>query len=130
MSIITSVVKSALVLEQRVQAVISKYSHNTAGRMYNKAGTVEALANVEAHDTSVSLERLRAKRAASMIARHKLELTNLHENIDAQIDLNDGRRLQELAHATQLRFTAGEWERRALDAKGVAEKARQAGDRL
>ena len=130
MSIITSVVKSALVLEQRVQAVISKYSHTTAGRVYDKAGKVETTAESEAKANALALERLRAKRAASMIARHKLELTNLHENIDAQIDLNDGRRLQELAHATQLRFTAGEWERRALDAKGVAEKARQAGDRL
>lgn len=130
MSIITSAVKGALVLEQRVQAVISKYSNNSAGRVYNKARKAEAAAESEAKANEHSLERLRAKRAASMIARHKQELTNLHQNIDAQIDLNEGRRLQELAHVNQLLIDAGKWACRALSAKTVAEKARQAGDQL
>lgn len=130
MSIIATVVKAALALEQKVQGVIGKGAHELASRSFNHASRVEHLAVLQAVDDALAAERLRAKRAADLHAAFKAQLIKLHNSVDQELDLIDGRKQQELARAAQCRDNAGSWQGTAIQAQVAAENARKAAEQL
>lgn len=130
MSIIATVVKAALAVDQKVQGGVSKVAHLFATRNFDEAGKVESLAIVKAGDTAIKLERVRAQRAADLIAAHKKAMIRLHEGIDAELDLVDGRKAQEMGRARQYRNNAAVWQGASIKAQLSAEAARRAAAQL
>lgn len=130
MSIIATVVKGALALDQKVQGLIGKGAHALASRSFTASETVEALAIVQTEDAILKLERTRAQRAAALHEQFKRSLIQLHEGVDAQIELVEGRKYQWLAKAKQHKQNAVAWQGTSINAQVAAENARKAAQQL
>lgn len=130
MSIIAKVVKAALAVDQKVQCVVRNGAQFLATRSFEEAGKVEAQALALAEESSINLERVRAKRASELIAKHKAAMIRLHEGIDAEQDLVDGRKVQELGRAAQHWNNAALWQDTSIKAQLAAEAARRAAEQL
>lgn len=130
MSIISTVVKAALSLEQSVQGAISKGAHLMESRNFNAGETAEQLALVRTEDTILNLERLRAKRATDLIQAHKRAMNRLHDEIDSEIELAQGYKLVLLGKARQHKQNAVLWQASSINAQVTAENARKAAAQL
>lgn len=130
MSIIATVVKGALALEQQVQACVRTGAHQLATQYFGRAVETENHAIAEAEDKQLKLERLRASKADLLIRQHKQAMIRLHEGIDNELELVDGRKSQLLSKAKQERSTAASWQSTAIRADVAAEAARKAAEQL
>jgi hypothetical protein len=130
MSIIATVVKAALVLDQKVQAGVHKFAHAVASDYFQRAVDTENNAVLDAENKQLQLERLRASKAALLIKQHKAAMTRLHEGIDNELELVDGRKSQMLSKAKQERSSAVAWQSTAIRSDVAAEAARKAAEQL
>lgn len=130
MSIIATVVKGALALDQQVQAGIHKLAHAVASAYFKRSQATEEHAIENAEKQSLALERRRAEAAAAMLAAHKKALIRLHEGFDNELDLVDGRKILMLGQAAQQRAAAVDWQSTAICADLAAENARKAAAQL
>lgn len=130
MSVIATVVKAALALDQKVQGIVSKGAHALASRNFQAGETVEALALVQTEDAILKLERDRAKRSAALHAQFKASLIQLHAGVDAAIELAEGRKVQWLGKAAQHKQNAAQWQATSISAQVAAENARKAAEQL
>jgi hypothetical protein len=130
MSIIATVVKGALVLDQKVQAGVHKLAHSVASAYFKRSQTTEESAIENAETQSLRLESRRVDALAALHAKHKQELIRLHEGFDNELDLVDGRKLQLLGLASQQRAAAVHWQGTAICADLAAEAARKASEQL
>lgn len=126
MSIIASVVKAALSLDQRVQGLVSKGATALASRNFGAGEKAEALALVNAEDTILKLERIRAKCAIDLIEAHKRAMINLHSTVDARIEMADARKVQDLRKAQQYKQSAALCQSISINAQVAAENALRA----
>ena len=130
MSIISTVVKGALALDQKVQAGVHKVAHAVATSYFKRSQNTENNALEDSEKASLRVERDRALAAARMIRRHKAELTQLHASADNTLELIDGRKAQMLAKAAQERAAAAVWQGTAIASDVAAEAARKAAEQL
>ncbi len=130
MSIIAKVVKGALALDQKVQVVVRKGAHALASAAFKRAQGTEDNALAYAESKMLQLERLRASKADMLYRQHKVAMTQLHEGIDAELELVDGRKQQQLGKAAQERAGAVAWHNTAIRADVAAEAARKAAEQL
>jgi methyl coenzyme M reductase beta subunit len=130
MSIISTVVKGALSLDQKVQGVVHKVAHSVATAYFKRSQTTEENALENAENQSLALERRRAQAAADLLAAQKKALIRLHEGFDNELDLVDGRKTMMLGQAAQQRAAAVDWQSTAICADLAAENARKAAGQL
>lgn len=130
MSIIATVVKAALVVDQRVQAVVHKIAHDRASWYFKTSQDTVDDAAVQTEYAQLQVERNRAAGAALLIRRHKEAMIRLHEDADNKLDLIDGRKQQLLGKASQQRAAAAGWQSTAIKADMAAEAARKAAEQL
>lgn len=130
MSIIATVVKGALVLDQKVQAVVHKLAHSMASDYFKWSQNTENKAIEEAEAAMLRVERDRAAGAALLIKRHKESMIRLHASADGTLELIDGRKAQMLAKAAQQRQTATACQGTAIRADLAGEAARKAAEQL
>lgn len=130
MSMIATVVKAALALDQKVQGLIGKGAHALASRNFQASTDTTTQAHEAHEDAVLALEQSRAKRAAALHEQYRASLIRLHEGIDAGIELAEGRKEQVLGKAKQLRNNAVVWQATSIAAQVAAENARKAAEQL
>lgn len=130
MSVIATVVKAALALDQKVQGLIGKGAHALASRNFRACSETILQAHRAAEDAILALEQSRAKRAAALHEQYRTSLIRLHEGIDASIELAEGRKEQTLGKADQHRNNAAMWQATSITAQVAAENARKAAEQL
>lgn len=126
MSVISTIVKSALALDQKVQAGVHTVAHKLASLNFKQAQITEEDAISDAENKALQLERLRASKAAALVQQHKQALKRMHESVDNELELVDGRKAQALGKATQYRAVAAYWQSTAIRSDLAAEAARKA----
>lgn len=126
MSAITKIVKVLLVLDKKIQTTIGTGAVALAGKAFAKGDAVYLQAFQAAIEQAEHLEGLRKVRLQKLQARHKAELVQLHEGIDAALELNDSRQAQELAASKQRKKDAANWHNTAARAAVSVTKADKA----
>lgn len=130
MSMIATVVKAALALDQKVQGLVGKGAHALASRNFKASVETTDAAQSAAEEAILGLERSRAKRAAALHEQFKASLIRLHEGVDASIELVEGRKQQVLGKAKQYVETAAMWQATSINAQVASENARKAAEQL
>lgn len=130
MSIIAKVVKGALALDQKWQALVHTVAHSRASDYFQYSQDTEDKALAAAEYSSLQVERRRSAGAALLIKRHKEAMIRLHEDADNALDLIDGRKSQQLSKAAQQRAHAADYQSTAIRADVAAEAARKAAEQL
>ncbi len=130
MTIIATVARAVLAIEQKVQGLVAVHARATCHRNFDKAIQLDTEALADAEDCTLSLEQHRAKKAAALHEAYRASLIKLHEGVDASIELVHQRKLQAHAAANQRRAAAGTWLQTEIKADKAAEAARKAAEQL